>query len=88
MQEAQKYRNFATECRRLARAAIVGKERAQLLELANTWEHLAIERENFVLTHPELHARMLADQNPEPDIPEPAAGEGHDHLSGVSRPTS
>ena len=62
MKPGEEYRRHARECRRLARSAIVAKEREQLLELANTWEALALERDNFVRTHPELHAQMMAEE--------------------------
>jgi len=62
MKQAEEYRKHAAECRRLARFAVVGKEREQLLDLAKTWESLATDREDFVRRHPELHARISAEQ--------------------------
>ena len=66
MKQAEEYRRNAVECRPLARAAIVSKERQQPLDLAKTWEKLADDRDNFVLTHPELHAQMTAAEKPKP----------------------
>ena len=37
MQEAQKYRNFATECRRLA-ASASEKDKGVLLQIAEAWD--------------------------------------------------
>jgi len=39
---------------------------ANSLDLAKTWEKHADDRENFVLTHPELHAQMTAAEKPKP----------------------
>jgi len=64
MKQAEEYRRHAAECRRLAHSAVSDQERDQLLDLAKTWEGLAASRENFVRTHPTLHAdRLEEDRN-------------------------
>lgn len=53
MKKASEYRRHAAECRRLA-DGIGGIQREQLLEMAVTWEQLAVERSLLVQRHPEL----------------------------------
>jgi len=45
MKKASEYRKHAQECRDMARGLPEGDHRAQLLEMAETWENLARERE-------------------------------------------
>jgi len=58
MKQVAEYRRNAAECARLARRAVSDKERQQLLDLAKTWEALAIDREAMIHTHPALHAQL------------------------------
>jgi hypothetical protein len=53
MKKASEYRQHAAERRSLA-AAMDGAQRDQLLEMAATWDRLAIERSELVRRHPEL----------------------------------
>jgi hypothetical protein len=57
MKKAFEYRDHAKECRALARTALTDGERQQLLQMAETWDALAVQREDFVNTHPELSRR-------------------------------
>ncbi len=54
MKTALEYRKHAEECRALAKQMPEGEQRNQLLEMARTWESLAVERERLVRNHPEL----------------------------------
>jgi hypothetical protein len=47
---SEDYRRHAAECRVLAREAQVGEHSQQLLQLAEAWESLAVERERM-FTH-------------------------------------
>jgi hypothetical protein len=65
VKKASEYRQHAEECRALARATTAGRQRDQLLEIAEHWEKLAAERSELVRRHPELaiggeHAEELA----------------------------
>jgi hypothetical protein len=53
MKKASEYRQHAEECRALAQR-MDEVHRAQLLEMARTWESLADDREALVGRHPEL----------------------------------
>jgi hypothetical protein len=53
MKKASEYRMHAEECRALA-SGMDGAQRSQLLEMAATWDKLAIERSDLVRRHPEL----------------------------------
>jgi hypothetical protein len=53
MKKASEYRQHAAECRQLA-AGVLGAQRDQLIEMAETWEQLAAERSDLVRRHPEL----------------------------------
>jgi hypothetical protein len=53
MKKASEYRMHAEECRALA-SGMEGAQRSQLLEMAATWDKLAIERADLVRRHPEL----------------------------------
>jgi hypothetical protein len=55
MKTAAEYRKHTEECRMLARQMPEGEQRAQLLEMARTWENLAETREGLVRNHPELN---------------------------------
>ena len=54
VKKASEYRQHAAECRVLARKAISPEERDQLLNMAATWEQLAIEREALITRNPAL----------------------------------
>jgi hypothetical protein len=54
MKTAAEYRKHAEECRVLAKQMPEGEQRNQLLEMAQTWDNLAKEREQLVRKHPEL----------------------------------
>jgi hypothetical protein len=45
MKKASDYRRHAQECRVLANSAALPEHRDQLLEMANTWDMLAQQRE-------------------------------------------
>jgi hypothetical protein len=45
MKKASDYRRHAEECRTLASSAALPEHRDQLLEMANTWDMLAQQRE-------------------------------------------
>jgi hypothetical protein len=47
MDKSKEYREHAGECRALARNAQNEEQRRQLLELAETWGSLALERERM-----------------------------------------
>lgn len=66
MKKAHDYRAHAKECRALARSALTDGERKQLEDMANTWEALAEQRENFVKTHPELSRQASEAEKKEP----------------------
>ena len=53
MKKASEYRQHAIECRQLA-AGMEGEQRSQLVEMAATWDRLAIERAELIGRHPEL----------------------------------
>ena len=48
MKKAEEYREHAVECRRLASKATDDRARAQLLKMAETWDGLAMDREEQV----------------------------------------
>ena len=54
MKKASEYRQHAEECRVLANRMEQGEHRDQLLEMAATWDRLAVERSELVRRHPEL----------------------------------
>ena len=54
MKKASEYRQHAEECRDLARSMDDSEHRAQLLEMAATWDQLAADRSELVRKHPEL----------------------------------
>jgi hypothetical protein len=53
VKKASEYRQHAVECRHLA-AGVQGAQKDQLIEMANTWDRLAVERSELVTRHPEL----------------------------------
>jgi hypothetical protein len=48
MKQAAEYRMHAAECRKLALGSKGEEERQQLLQMAETWEQMAENRERFV----------------------------------------
>ena len=64
MKTAAEYRKHAEECRVLAKQVPEGEQRNQLLEMARTWDNLAIERERLVRNHPELDTAKSQAQAP------------------------
>jgi hypothetical protein len=52
MTKSKRYREHAEECRALARNAPNEEQRRQLLELAESWGSLALEREQKAQRHP------------------------------------
>jgi len=54
MKKASEYRQHAEECRALARGVAAGPQREQLLDMAHTWDKLAVERADLIRRHPEL----------------------------------
>ena len=54
MKKASEYRKHGEECRQLAHRMEHGEQRDQLLEMAGTWDRLAVERSDLVRRHPEL----------------------------------
>jgi hypothetical protein len=52
--KASDYRQHAQNCRDLAKHTPPGEPREQLLEIAATWDTLAVERFDPVQQHPEL----------------------------------
>ena len=69
MKKASEYRQHATECRILANNLDAGEQRDQLLEMAATWDKLAVERSDFVRRNPEL--ALAGEQAEEDDPPGP-----------------
>jgi hypothetical protein len=53
LKKASEFRQHAVECRQLA-ASVQGVQRDQLIEMAETWDKLAIERAELIQRHPEL----------------------------------
>jgi hypothetical protein len=51
MSEPSRFREFAAECRQLA-LTLSAHQRAQVLEIAETWERLAEQQEKKVETRP------------------------------------
>lgn len=54
MKKASEYRQHAEECRVLAYRMEQGEHRNQLLEMAATWDKLALDRAELIRRHPEL----------------------------------
>ena len=70
MKEASEYRQHAEECRMLAKGT-QGEQRDQLLDMAATWERLAVERSELVRRHPEL--ALAGEYAEEVATPDPAS---------------
>jgi hypothetical protein len=62
MKKASEYREHAEQCRTLAKGMPLGAQRDQLLEMAATWDKLAIERSDLIRRHPELALRGEHDE--------------------------
>ena len=71
MKKASEYRKHAEECRVLANRMAHGEHRDQLLEMAATWDRLAVERSDLVRRHPEL--ALSGEHAEEAATPEPAS---------------
>jgi hypothetical protein len=54
LKTAAEYKNYADECRALAKQMPQGEQRNQLLQMAETWDTLATEREQLLRRHPEI----------------------------------
>ena len=48
MKQAAEYREHADECRRLALTSKNEAEHQQLMQMANAWERMAVERERQI----------------------------------------
>ena len=57
MKKASEYREHAEQCRTLAKGMPPGSQRDQLLEMAATWDKLAIERSELIRRNPEVALR-------------------------------
>jgi len=57
MDKATEFRQHAEQCRRLAEQMENSEQRAQLLQMAETWEKLAEDRAQMITRHPELAKR-------------------------------
>jgi hypothetical protein len=81
MKKASEYRQHAEECRLLAKGT-QGEQRDQLLEMAATWDKLALERSELVRKQPDLalHGEQAeeaaADPQPLADLDEAKAQNG------------
>jgi uncharacterized protein YjiS (DUF1127 family) len=53
MRKVTEYREHARECRKLAALMAEPESRAQLLNIADSWDQLADERERLVHLHEE-----------------------------------
>jgi hypothetical protein len=54
LKTAAEYREHAHECRALAKQMPEEEQRELLLDMAQTWDALATQREELVRRHPEL----------------------------------
>lgn len=61
MKKAHEYRQHADECRKLAEGVNDGSEKDQLMKMAENWESLAQDRDDFIGRHPELSKTMTTD---------------------------
>ncbi|HVI31039.1 hypothetical protein [Phenylobacterium sp.] len=64
MKKASEYRQHARQCRTLA-ASLDGEARAQLLEMAATWDRMADDRARLVRNHPDLGLEGEAEEEGE-----------------------
>jgi hypothetical protein len=62
MKKASEYRRHAEECRALAKGMAPGEHRDQLLEMAATWDRLAVERSELIRRHPDMALRGEHDE--------------------------
>ena len=69
MKKASEYRQHAAECRVLASGMGTGDHRDQLLEMAATWDRLAVERSELVRRYPEIaqHGEQSVEGGRRPD---------------------
>ncbi len=65
VQKLGEYRRHAEECRKLAMGALSKDNRAQLLDIAETWVKLAATREEMLARYPELDTSRATS----PDLP-------------------
>jgi hypothetical protein len=54
MKKASEYRQHAAECRAIAAQMGSAEQRRQILEMAEHWEKLAMDRMDLITRHPEL----------------------------------
>jgi 2-oxo-4-hydroxy-4-carboxy--5-ureidoimidazoline (OHCU) decarboxylase len=54
MKKASEYRLHAKECRTLASAMDLPEQRQQMLQMAEHWEKLSMDRLELIERHPEL----------------------------------
>jgi hypothetical protein len=54
MKKASEYREHAVECRKLASTMESEAQREQLLQMAEHWDQLAIDRLHLITKHPDL----------------------------------
>jgi hypothetical protein len=54
LKKASEYRQHAKECRDLARGMEHNEQRKQLMDMAEMWDRLAIDRAALIERHPEL----------------------------------
>ena len=66
MKTASDYRQHAEDCRKLARQLPAGQQREQLLEMAKTWDELALSRERQI-------RRYLGTGAVKPQVGEPSS---------------
>jgi hypothetical protein len=59
MKKPAAYRLHAEECRKLAVGALSDDDRAQLLDMAETWANLAKAREDMLARYPELDTSRI-----------------------------
>ena len=75
MKKASEYRHHAQECRQLARGAQNPGQRAQLLDMAQTWEYLAKDREVLLREQADLDKyAMRSDERDDPNRDGPNTG--------------
>ena len=64
MKKASEYRQHANECRNLAKQVRDAAQRKQLLEMAKTWDALAVDRDRLAQSDLEVKA---PDRNNDPE---------------------
>ena len=60
MQKSLEFRQHAQECRTLARTTRDESQRQQLMNMANTWDKLAADRDWLVHEHPDVDAMLIS----------------------------